>query len=120
MVSGVIPPQLVPKHLASIDQHRLMLVRAVEHASELLNMPCEPFDHAPKLPEHASEPSKHASELSKHVSELSKHASKLFVWSLEPSTLEARVCQKDVRSSSNFVEVCPLRFRSSKLVTWRP
>ena len=34
------------------------------------------------------------------MSELSKHAFKIFVRLLEPSTLEARVCQKDVRSSS--------------------
>ena len=57
-------------------------------------MPCEPFDHAPDLPEHAPELSEHASELSKHVSELYRHASELFVWSLEPSTLEARVLSK--------------------------
>ena len=56
-------------------------------------MPSELFDHAPKLSKHASEPSEHASELSEHASEL-------FVWLLEPSTLEARVCQKDARSSS--------------------
>ena len=34
------------------------------------------------------------------LSELFEHASEMFVWLLEPSTLEARVCQKDVRSSS--------------------
>ena len=42
----------------------------------------------------------HASELPKHAFELSEHASELFIWLLEPSTLETRVCQKDVRSSS--------------------
>ena len=63
-------------------------------------MPSEPFDHAPELSEHASDPSKHASELLKHASELSEHVSELFIWLLELSTLEARVCQKDVRSSS--------------------
>ena len=70
-------------------------------------MPCEPLDHAPELPEHASEPYEHASELSEHASELSEHASGLFVWSLELSTLEARVCQKDVRSSSKKISKSP-------------
>ena len=106
LVPGIISPHLVLERLASVEQHRPELVRAIEHASELLNMTSELFEHA---------------------SELSEHTSKLFVWSLEPSTLEARVCQKDVRSSSNFFfkistlgEVCPLRFRASKLVAWRP
>ena len=110
---GDIPPQLVPEHLASVEQHRLELVRAVDHASELLNISSGLFEHVPELFEHASE--------------LSEHASELFVWLLEPSTLEARVCQKDVRSSSKkkfkvstLGEVCPLRFRASKLVAWHP
>ena len=47
-----------------------------------------------------SELFEHASELTEHASELSEHASELFVRLLEPSKLEARVCQKDVRSSS--------------------
>ena len=63
-------------------------------------MPSELFDHAPKLSKHASEPSE-------HVFELSEHASELFVWLLEPSTLEARVCQKDVRSSSKKISKSP-------------
>ena len=63
-------------------------------------MPCEPLDHAPELPEHASEPSEHAFELFEHASDLSEHLFELFIWLLELSTLEARVCQKDVRNSS--------------------
>ena len=45
-----------------------------------------------------------ASELSKHASKLSEHASELFIRLLEPSTLEARVCQKDARSSSKIFQ----------------
>ena len=41
-------------------------------------MSFELFEHAPKLFE--------------HVSKLSELASELFVWLLEPSTLEAKVC----------------------------
>ena len=104
---GVIPPQLVPERLASIEQHRPELVRVVEHASEPLNMPSELFEHASELTEHASELSEHASKLSKHVSEQSEHASELFVYLLEPSTLKARVCQKDVRSSSKKISKFP-------------
>ena len=68
-----------------------------EHASELSK-------HASKLSEHESELCEHASKLSKHASELSKHAFTLFIWLLEPSTLEARVCQKDIRSSSKKIQ----------------
>ena len=50
---------------------------------------------------------KHALKLFEHVSELSKHASELLVWLLEPSTLEARVGQKDVRSSSETFSKSP-------------
>ena len=57
-----------------MEQHCLKLVRAIEHASELLNMPSELFEHAFELYEHVFE---------------------LFVWSMAPSTLEAKVCQKD-------------------------
>ena len=56
-------------------------------------MPSELFEHAFEL-------SKHASELSEHAPELSEHAFELFIRLLKLSTLEARVCQKDVRSSS--------------------
>ena len=48
----------------------------------------------------SSELFEHASKLFEHAFELSEHAFELFVWLLEPSTLEAKVCQKDVRSSS--------------------
>ena len=34
----------------------------------------------------------HVLELFGHVFQLSEHSSKLFVWMLEPSTLEAKVC----------------------------
>ena len=53
----------MPECLASIEQHCLELVRVVEHASELLNMPFELFEHVLELFEHASELSEHASEL---------------------------------------------------------
>ena len=93
----VIPPQLVPERLAFVEQHCSELVRAVEHASELLNMPSELFEHASELTEHAF-------KLFENASELSEHASELFVRLLEPSTLEARVCQKDLRSSSKKIQ----------------
>jgi hypothetical protein len=46
---GVIPPHLVPEHLVSVEQHRLQLVRAVEHASNLLSMLSELFEHVFEL-----------------------------------------------------------------------
>ena len=70
-------------------------------------MSSELFEHASKLSEHESELCEHASKLSKHASELSKHAFTLFIWLLEPSTLEARVGQKDVRSSSETFSKSP-------------
>ena len=51
-----------------------------------------------------SELFEHASKLFEHAFELSEHAFELFVWLLEPSTLEAKVCQKDVRSSSKKIQ----------------
>ena len=72
-------------------------------------MSFELFKHASELTEHVSELFEHASRPTEHASELSEHASELFVRLLEQSTLEARVCQKDVRSSSKKFQSLHLR-----------